>query len=255
MARNKYKQIAEEAVILYNRPAFIEEDPISIPHLFSNKEDIEIAGFIAATIAWGQRKTILSNAKKWMQYMDNAPHDFLLHHGSADLKPFLGFVHRTFNGDDALYFLHALSEIYKHKGGLETLFNEAYKEKGQMNEALGKVRDIFFSYPHMLRTGKHFSDPRKGSAAKRLHMYLRWMVRRDDAGVDFGIWQHIPMHALMPPLDVHSGRVARKWGLLSRTTDDRKAVEELQKALLEWDPKDPVKYDFALYGAGVNGMY
>lgn len=252
MGINKFKDIADEAVLKYNTPNFIFDDPISIPHEYTKKEDIEIAGLFAAIIAWGQRKTILNNARKIMQYMDNVPHDFLLNHADSDLKPMVSFVHRTFNGDDLLYFVYALSEIYKSQGGLETLFVDAYTKTKNMNEALGLVRDQFFAYEHMQRTHKHFSDPRKGSAAKRLHMYLRWMVRRDNAGVDFGLWTNIPMSALMPPLDVHSARVARKWGLLERKQDDRKAVEELQASLLSWDQDDPVKYDFALYGSGVN---
>lgn len=255
MAKNNFEVFANDAVLRYNQPGFIVDDPISIPHEYTKKEDIEIAAFFAATIAWGQRKTILANARKLMTFMDHKPHDFILNHAPSDLKPFVSFVHRTFQADDALYFVFALREIYTHQGGLESLFTQSYINTLNMNDALGVVRDSFFAYEHLNRTHKHFSDPRKGSAAKRLHMFLRWMVRRDNAGVDFGIWRDIPMYALMPPLDVHSARVARKWNLLDRKQDDRKAVEELQMALLKWDPIDPIKYDFALYGAGVNAEF
>jgi len=245
------RDLLEEAVLKYNRPGFIEDDPISVPHLFGKKEDREISGFFAATLAWGQRKTILANANRIVHHMDMQPHDFILNHSAADLKPFVGFVHRTFNDSDLLYFIQALRTIYTAYGGLEALFTEGLRRQGNMNDAIGYVRDVFFNAEHLPRTGKHVSDPRKGSAAKRLHMYLRWMVRKDNAGVDFGIWNRIPASVLMPPLDLHSGRVARRLGLLTRTQDDRRAVEELQARLSELDAKDPVKYDFALYGLGV----
>lgn len=255
MLRNDWKDIADEAVLRYNQPHFIEDDPILIPHLFSKKEDIEIAGFFSATIAWGQRKTILANARKLTQLMDNAPHDFILNHSDEDLKPFVGFVHRTFQTDDLLYFIHSLKNIYSTYGGLEGIFTKGFAETQQMNSAVSFARNIFFNQEHLKRTQKHFSDPLNGSAAKRIHMYLRWMVRKDNAGVDFGLWNNIPSSALMPPLDVHSGRVARNWKLLHRHLDDRKAVEELQSALKNWDDVDPIKYDFALYGLGVHEGY
>ena len=241
------KDFLEEKYIKYNRPDFIGSDPISIPHQFTKKEDIEIAGFLAATIAWGQRVTIINNANKLMKLMGNSPHDFILSAKEKDLKKFDGFVHRTFNSIDAVYFMKALQHIYKKKGGLEKVFSEP----GCM-DAIMNFRNIFFSieYPH--RTMKHVSSPADNSSAKRLCMYLRWMVRKDKPGVDLGIWNSklLPPH-LMCPLDVHSGNVARKLGLLKRTQNDWKAVEELTAQLRKFDAKDPVKYDFALFGLGV----
>lgn len=245
------RDLLEEAVLKYNRPGFIEDDPISVPHLFTKKEDREISGFFAATLAWGQRKTILTNATRIVHVMDMQPHDFVLHHSAADLKAFVGFVHRTFNDSDLLFFIQALRNVYTKNGGLEALFAEGLQRTGNMNDAIGYVKDVFFDAEHLPRSRKHVSDPRKGSAAKRLHMYLRWMVRKDDAGVDFGIWNSIAPSLLMPPLDLHSGRVARRLELLTRTQDDRRAVEELYARLAELDPGDPAKYDFALYGLGV----
>lgn len=245
------RDLLNEAVHKYNRPGFIQDDPISVPHLFSRKEDREISGFFAATLAWGQRKTILANATRIVHMMDMRPFDFIRDHSAADLKPFVGFVHRTFNDSDLLFFIQALHNIYTKSGGLEPLFAEGLQRSGNMSDAIGYVKDVFFDTEHLPRSRKHFSDPRRGSAAKRLHMYLRWMVRKDNAGVDFGIWKHIAPSQLMPPLDLHSGRVARRLGLLTRRQDDRKAVEELYARLAELDSQDPVKYDFALYGLGV----
>lgn len=242
----------EEKTALYNQPSFIESDPISIPHRFSKKEDIEIAGFFAAIIAWGQRKTILKNASRLMEWMDNAPHDFILNFKDEDLKPFTQFVHRTFNGDDCLAFLHALQGIYREQGGLENAFYSSFKNtEAQPAAGLANFKNLFFSYEHLPRSEKHISNPLKGSAAKRLNMYLRWMVRSDNKGVDFGIWKKLSPSHLFIPLDVHSGNVSRKLGLLKRTQNDWRAVTELTEKLKEFDGKDPVKYDFALFGLGV----
>lgn len=248
------KDFLDEKYDKYNRPHFIESDPVSIPHLFSKKEDIEIAGFLAATIAWGQRVTIINNANRLIKLMDNAPHDFVLNAKPKDLKRFDEFVHRTFNGVDAVFFMKSLQNIYKKHGSLENVFNSSNtQEPSATLQSIMRFRDVFFSIQHPARTGKHVSNPAENSSAKRLCMYLRWMVRNDKRGVDFGIWNSKALTAaqLMCPLDVHSGNVARKLGLLKRTQNDWKAVEELTASLRKMDPKDPVKYDFALFGLGV----
>lgn len=240
LLNTKYRQ--------YNRTSFIETDPISVPHLFSKKEDIEIAGFLAATIAWGQRKTIIANATKLMQWMDYSPYEFILSFSKKDVKPFANFKHRTFNEIDCIYFLQSLQNIYINHRGLEAVFTNGYK-KGNSKEAISHFRKIFFSIKHPARTTKHVSNPEENSAAKRINMYLRWMIRNDKRGVDFGLWSISPA-LLSCPLDVHSGTVARKLGLLKRTQNDWKAVEELTYNLKIFDPADPIKYDFALFGLG-----
>ena len=244
---SELKNFLDEKYIKYNGLGFIESDPVSIPHLFTKKEDIEITGFLAATIAWGQRVTIINNANKMMKIMGNSPHDFIMSAKEKDFKKFDGFVHRTFNSIDAIYFMKALQHIYKKQGGLEKVFS-----KPDCLEAIMNFRTAFFSIDHPHRTMKHVSSPADNSSAKRLCMYLRWMVRKDKHGVDFGIWNSelLPSH-LMCPLDVHSGNVARKLGVLKRTQNDWKAVEELTANLRKFDPTDPVKYDFALFGLGV----
>lgn len=234
----------------FNQPGFIADDPVSLPHRYIDPVDIEVSGFLAATIAWGNRKTILNSASKLCALMDDAPRQFLLEHTPKDLRRFEGFVHRTFNGDDALFFIGRLAQLYRRGSGLEDLFTSSFAQHDNLAEAIGAAKDAFFDAPHLERTRKHFSDPRKGSAAKRLNMYLRWMVRDDQAGVDFGQWKGIPMSALRMPLDVHTGNVARHLGLLTRKQNDWKAVEELTAALTKFDPEDPVKYDFALFGMG-----
>jgi len=246
------KEFLEEKYREYNRNWFIDSDPVSIPHLFTKKEDIEIAGFLAATIAWGNRKSILTNANRLMQLMDNAPHDFVLNAKAADLKPLNAFVHRTFNGVDTTYFIKALNTIYKKHGGMERAFSAGIqKGDGDVANAISHFRALFFAGSHPERTLKHVSNPIAGSSSKRLCMYLRWMVRSDEFGVDFGLWKGISPAILSCPLDVHSGNVARKLGLLARTQNDWRAVTELTNKLKEYDPADPVKYDFALFGLGV----
>lgn len=236
----------------YNNTDFIESDPISIPHLFQRKEDIEIAAFLTATIAWGQRTTIIRNARRLMLMMDDSPFDFISEAAISDFKRFSAFVHRTFNGEDVMFFLQSLQNIYRNHGGLENLFTKpVLREGSDSKDSLLNFRNVFFSIPFPLHAGGHVADVSRGSAAKRLNMFLRWMVRNDKRGVDFGIWNGIGSHKLYCPLDVHSGQVARKLGLLVRIQNDWKAVEELTIALRTFDALDPVKYDFALFGLGV----
>lgn len=250
MNKAQLKEFLDEKVILYNNPKFIESDPIQIPHLFTLKEDIEIAGFLVATIAWGNRKSIINNGHRLMEMMGNSPHDFVMNLSENDAAKFNGFVHRTFNNDDLFYFLKSLQNIYTHYGGMESVFAK-YSEKNSMQTAIHHFKKLFFELPHLGRTQKHISDPLKNSAAKRINMFLRWMVRNDNAGVDFGIWNSISPSQLSCPLDVHSGNVARKLKILQRKQNDAKALTELDTALKKLDPKDPVKYDFALFGLGV----
>jgi len=254
-------EFLEEKADLYNRPGFIETDPVSIPRQFSKKEDIEISAFLAATIAWGQRPTIIKNANQLIKWMDNSPHDFILNAGSRELERFKKFKHRTFNGTDCVYFLKSLRHIYKKHGGMERAFSPSpipppigevpIAKQDEIKTAIANFRQVFFDLPHPTRTGKHVSNPADGSAAKRINLFLKWMVRKDKRGVDFGLWSRISPSVLQCPLDIHSGRVARKLGLLQRKQNDWKAVEELTAKLRQFDPKDPVKYDFALFGLGV----
>lgn len=246
------KEFLEEKYDLYNRKDFIASDPVSIPHLFSKKQDIEIAGFLASVIAWGQRPTILSNSKWLLRHMDFDPHAYLLHFTAKDEKQFASFVHRTFNGLDCQYFLRSLRKIYRQFDSLEDLFilKDVPSEPDFKNN-IAQWRAFFFSLQHLKRTEKHFADPQAGSAAKRINMFLRWMIRKDNRGVDLGIWKNVQPSRLICPLDVHSGRVARKLGLLTRKADDWKAASELTENLKLLDPKDPVKFDFALFGLGV----
>ncbi len=240
----------DQKVLEFNQLAFIETDPIQIPKLFDTKENIEIAGFLAATLAWGQRPTIIRNARKLVSQMENNPYNFLQNTTECDWNFFLNFKHRTFNGTDCVFFLKSLQNIYLHHGGLETVFTAGYSKDQSIYTALAHFRNIFFELNHEHRTEKHVSDVEKGASAKRLNMFLRWMVRIDEAKVDFGLWRQIPASALMLPLDVHTGNVARKLGLLSRTQNDWKAVEEITASLRLFDRNDPIKYDFALFGLG-----
>ncbi len=248
-----FKEKLDRLASKYNRPSFIESDPISIPHLFSNKEDREISAFLVATIAWGQRVTILKNGRRLMELMDMAPAAFIRSFSQDDLKPFAGFVHRTFNYTDLEVFLYSLKNIYQRHGGLEASFMTGYMQNQNVKEAIVCLREVFFEVPHPRRTCKHVSNPQTGASAKRLNMFLRWMVRQDNAGVDFGLWEQISPAHLYCPLDVHSGRVARQFGLLKREQNDWSAVEELTANLCKLNPDDPVIYDFALFGMGVFG--
>jgi uncharacterized protein (TIGR02757 family) len=258
MNKSELKSFLDEKVLQYNTLDFIESDPVQIPHLFSQKEDIEIAGFLSATISWGNRKMIIKNAHKMMDLMGNSPYDFVMSHTDDDLERLESFVHRTFNGQDFVSFIKGLQHIYNNHDGLEAVFSKKLNSNGNFNDKtinlqnnISNFKKTFFEIPHQIRTQKHISDPMNGSAAKRINMYLRWMCRQDNKGVDLGIWKSISPSLLSCPLDVHSGNVARKLGLLSRKQNDRKALEELDLKLRELDPNDPVKYDFALFGLGV----
>ena len=249
MTQKELKDFLDEKVELYNNPDFIESDPIQIPHLFSLKEDIEIAGFLSSIIAWGNRKMIINNSKRMMDLMGNSPYDFVMSHQDYQLERLENFVHRTFNGGDFISFIKALQNIYKNHNGLEAVFlknQEAYS----MQKSIHEFKKVFFEIEHLQRTQKHISDPLNNSAAKRINMFLRWMVREDKKGVDFGIWKTISPATLSCPLDVHSGNVARKLGILTRKQNDAKALAELDLQLRKLDPNDPVKYDFALFGLG-----
>ena len=248
------KEFLDEKVDKYNHYDFIHADPISVPHQFTKKEDIEIAGFLAAIIAWGQRTTIINNANKLMKLIDNDPFEFILNAKEKDFKNFNHFKHRTFNSIDVVFFIRSLQNIYRIHGGLQKVFSPDtpnFKDKeNNLQYIITNFRNIFFSIPHPARTGKHISNPSENSSAKRLCMYLRWMVRKDKRGFDFGLWansgsdlkkNYLSSAQLMCPLDVHSGNVARKLGLLKRTQNDWKAVEELTNNLRKMDAVDPVK--------------
>jgi len=250
MTNTELKEFLDAKVLQYNNPKFIESDPIQIPHQFSLKEDIEIAAFLTATIAWGNRKMIIKNANKLMELLGNSPYDFVINHNESHLEKLQDFVHRTFNAADLNYFIKALRHIYNNHNGLEKVFLKNV-EIDSLQNSIHHFKRIFFEIPHPSRTQKHISDPLKGSAAKRINMFLRWMVRKDNTGVDFGIWENLSPSQLSCPLDIHSGNTARKLGLLKRKQNDAKALVELDTNLRLLDAKDPVKYDFALFGLGV----
>jgi len=245
------RDLLDNAYARYARPAFIVDDPLQVPHAFAAREDAEVIGFLAATIAWGQRPTIIANAWKLARLMDEAPHDFVLNASPQDLKRLDNFVHRTYNGIDAKQFIRSLRHLYAEHGGIEPAFLEDGLV-GDMGAAIARFKRRFFEQRHPARTRKHVADPSKGSNAKRINMYLRWMVRPSDRGVDLGLWTRITPADLMVPLDVHTGRVARELGLLTREQDDWKSVVELTEQLRKLDPLDPVKYDIALFGIGVD---
>lgn len=250
MNQESLRNFLDQKVRQYDCSAFIDDDPVSIPHLFSRKEDIEISAFLTATISWGQRKSIIQNARSLMERMDFNPFSFTTDFSAGDLRNIRSFCHRTFNGEDTVYFIKALRHIYQKHGGLESVFRVSVTPGQEVRDAIISARKVFFSLPHQDRHEKHFSDPLRGSAAKRLNMFLRWMVR-NKSGADLGIWKKIASSQLLCPLDTHSGRVARKLGLLNRNQNDWKAVDELTARLREFDPEDPVKYDYALFGLGV----
>ncbi|GEQ86477.1 TIGR02757 family protein [Patiriisocius marinistellae] len=249
MNKVQLKEFLDEKAAQYNTLDFIETDPIQIPHKFSVKEDIEISGFLIATIAWGNRKSIINNGERLLEIMGNSPLDFVQHYSEENKKYLNGFVHRTFNEDDLHYFFKALQNIYTNHNGLEYVFAKN-QIKNSLQPAISAFKKTFFELPHLPRSQKHVSDPLKNSAAKRINMFLRWMVRSDTTGVDFGIWNSISPSILSCPLDVHSGGIARKLNILTRKQNDAKALAELDKSLREFDPLDPVKYDFALFGLG-----
>ena len=247
------KNFLDEKAALYNQPAFIKDDPVSIPHAFSKPQDIEIAGFFAAVLGWGRRSNIIRSCGRLMEFMDQAPHDFISNHQPEDLKGILGFAHRTFNDTDLLYFLSVLQKHYQHSPSLETAFTgeEDYTEP-TVEAALLRFHNYFFSGEYPERTRKHISTPARGSACKRLCMYLRWMVRKDDAGVDFGIWNRISPSQLICPVDVHVARVAHRLSMLENEKSNWHNAAALTGILRQWRPEDPVYYDYALFGLGVN---
>lgn len=249
---HKLKQQLDQQVKYFNHTDFIADDPIFIPHLFKKKQDIEIAAFISATIAWGQRKTIIRSGLKIMKLMDSTPFDFIMGFSKADVTRINGFVHRTFNSNDLIYFIQSLRNIYINHGGLECVFAEAGDVP--VKNRIMHFRKVFFELGGFDHSSKHVSNPDKGSAAKRLNMFLRWMVRFDNVGVDFGIWKFMSPSQLMCPLDVHSGRTARSIGILNRKINDWTAVEELTEALRLLNPNDPIVYDYALFGMGVKKL-
>ncbi|WP_417887849.1 TIGR02757 family protein [Zunongwangia sp.] len=254
MKQSELKEFLDFKANQYNHPSFIETDPIQIPHQFSIKQDIEIAGFLTATIAWGNRKSILKNANSLMERMGKTPFDFVMNYTDEKAKVFDGFVHRTFNQTDLSYFIKALQHIYKNYSGLEAVFSKGASPLS-LQPAIHNFKTIFFELPHEKRTQKHVSDPLKNSAAKRINMFLRWMVRTDNKGVDFGIWESMSPAQLSCPLDVHSGNIARKLKILKRKQNDAKALVELDTKLRKFDKIDPVKYDFALFGLGALENY
>lgn len=265
------KAFLDSKVAQYNRPDFIKNDPVSIPHLFTQKQDIEIMGFWAATLAWGQRITIINKCKELISLMDGAPYDFIINHQEPDLKKLLSFKHRTFNDIDTLYFISFFRWHYEHFASLEDAFIPTFNDvlsdseeplpqssqsDSKVESALNYFRSYFFSlpdYPH--RTKKHVSSPSQKSTCKRLNMFLRWMVRKDNCGVDFGIWNNIKPADLIMPCDLHVDRVARKLKLITRKQTDWQTAVELTERLREFDPADPVKYDFALFGLGIEEKF
>jgi len=251
LSQEELKEFLDKKVEQFNRPAFITNDPISIPHSFSKKQDIEIAGLFAAVLAWGQRGTIIKKCRSLLQMMDNDPHQFILHHGEKDLKPFLEFKHRTFNPTDTLYFIELLRWYYRQHASLEDAFRVDPSEE-TIGRGLVNFQEMFFGLeqaPH--RTRKHIPSPARKSTCKRMVMYLRWMVRQDNKGVDFGIWKKISPAQLVCPCDLHVDRVARKLKLIRRKQTDWQTALELTAKLRKLDPTDPVKYDFALFGLGI----
>jgi uncharacterized protein (TIGR02757 family) len=249
------KLFLEEKHLQYNNPSFIACDPISVPHFFSDRTDREISGFLTAAIAWGRRDLILRSSKKMMEMMDNRPYEFVMSADDNDIKSLSGFVHRTFNGTDLIFFIRGLRYIYSSFPSMEDVILRGMNRQGSLKDGLSYLRAQFFSINHLYRAEKHFADVTAGAAGKRLNMFLRWMVRKDNHGVDFGIWNKITPSELYIPLDLHTGNTARRLGLLKRRINDWKAVEELTDLLRYFDPEDPVKYDFALFGLGVNEKF
>ena len=249
--RLEIKDFLEEKYRQYASKSFIDDDPIQIPHRFHNSHDIEISGLLTATLAWGNRSTIICSTNNLMNRMDNSPFEFVTNFSKNDYKYLNGFVHRTFDSKDCIEYIRVLRSIYLDGPGLKNMFIESLRKTGTIKSAITEFRNCFVRFPVTKNVLIHVPDVESGSAAKRINMFLRWMVRSSKEGIDFGIWNEIPLPSLMVPLDTHSGRVARSLGLLSRKRDDWKAVEELKKSLQEFDHNDPVKYDFALFGLGV----
>jgi len=244
-------EFLEEKYHQYNTKAFIDSDPIQIPHQYNRTQDIEIAAFLTAAISWGRRSQIIKKAEEFLAFLDHQPYDFVKEASHDDIKRMRRFLYRTFQGVDAEYFISALQNIYQNHGGLRRVFEDGFRHKKSIFEVLIHFRMLFFSPDAPERTLKHIADVAKGASAKRLNLFLRWMVRADPSGIDFGIWKGIPASSLMIPLDIHTGTVARKLGLLTRKQNDWNAVEELTSRLRAFDSKDPVKYDYALFGLGI----
>ena len=253
MSREEMRELLERLHDRYNKESFIEADPISVPHSFTRPVDREIAGFLAATIAWGNRRAIVQSAHRMMRYMDNAPEDFVRNATEADMEYLRTYVHRTFNGVDFQDFVRGLRHIITEWGSVGNSFETRYEEHGDLRPVFSDFRRDFFAAEHDAHCEKHLSSIDKGAACKRLCMYLRWFVRHDDRGVDFGMWRRIPMSALYMPLDIHTGRMGRSLGLLNRKQSDWKAVEELTASLRELCADDPVRYDYSLFGLGISG--
>ncbi len=254
VSREELRELLERLHDKYNCVDFIENDPISIPHRYTDRADREVAGLLAATIAWGNRKAIVKSATRMMQYMDDSPADFVCNASEEEITTLNSFVHRTFNGGDFRDFVMAIRRIIEQWGGIGALFEELYAQSGDVRVVLARFREEFFLAEHQQRCEKHLSSIEKRASCKRLCMYMRWMVRSDERGVDFGLWQGIPSSALYLPLDVHTGTMGRALGLLQRTQSDWRAVEEITSSLREFDPTDPVRYDFSLFGAGIDGF-
>lgn len=254
MQKEELRDLLEHLHDKYNRQEFIEADPISIPHSFTLRDDREVAGLLSATIAWGNRKAIVRSARRMMSYMDDAPADFVRNASAKELAHLQSYVHRTFNGQDFTDFVLGMRHIVEQYGGIGNFFENSYTQSEDMTKVLSDFRREFFATPHNPHCEKHLSSIDKGAACKRLNMYLRWFVRCDDRGVDFGLWRQIPMSALYLPLDVHTGNMGRALGLLRRKQNDWKATAEITASLREFDAEDPVRYDFSLFGAGIDGF-
>ena len=248
------KEFLDEKADFYEQKEFIQNDPIIIPHEYEDKFDIEISGFIISIISWGNRKSIINSGYKIMDILESSPYDFIMNHSQKDLKRIKGSIHRTFNSDDLVFFIKSLKNIYTNYNGLEGIISNV-NNGNNLQERISNFKKIFFELNHLERTKKHLPDPLKGSAAKRFNMFLRWMVRSNKKGVDFGLWKSILPSELSCPLDVHTGNIARKLSLLKRTQNDSLALNELDKKLREMDKNDPVKYDFALFGLGINEKF
>ena len=254
LSREELRDLLEHLHDQYNRPEFIENDPISVPHSFTSRDDREVAGLLASTIAWGNRKAIVKSAHRMMQYMDNAPADFVRNASEGELARLGSYVHRTFNGEDFKDFVRGVRGMFERFGGIGEFVESRYEATGSMAQVLSDFRREFFACDHNSHCEKHLSSIDKGAACKRLNMYFRWFVRRDERGVDFGEWRKVPMSALYLPLDVHTGNMGRALGLLSRRQSDWKATVEITESLREFDAEDPVRFDFSLFGAGIDGF-
>ena len=248
MNKSDLKELLEKNYHKYNTLDFIKTDPIQVPHSFSRTENIEISAFLTATIAWGRREMIIKNAIKMVEILNNNPYDFIMNASTKDFENIENFVHRTFQHVDFVFFLKSLQNIYKNHGGLRSVFYNGYKKNQNIKESIIHFRNVFFSIPQQTRTQKHIANVQKNSAAKRLNLFLMWLIRKDKIGVHFGLWNEFNTADLMLPLDVHTAKMSRALELLARKQNDWKAVEELTNNLKQFDPKDPVKYDFAIFG-------